>query len=211
MMSTPSITKTAPSPSARQASASGLVPYRVSVRQFEKMIGAGVFGERDHVELLEGILVDKMTKRPPHNFTVTTIADTIRAVVGSDWVVREEKSVVLGRFSRPEPDVAIARGPRDRYRSVSPSAADLAALIEAADTSYAKDRGSKWRKYAASKIPVYWIVNLPLRQIEVYTEPSGRGKTAAYQVSKVYGEDDEVPIILGGRELGRLKVRDVLS
>jgi Uma2 family endonuclease len=210
-MSPPSVTKTAASPIARKASASGLVPYRVSVRQFERMIGAGVFGEHDHVELLEGILVDKMTKHPPHNFTVTTIADTIRAVVGSDWVVREEKSVVLGRFSRPEPDVAIARGPRDRYRSVSPSTADLTARIEVADTSYAKDRGNKWRKYAASKVPVYWILNLPLRQIEVYTEPSGRGKTAAYQVSKVYGEDDEVPIILAGRELGRLKVRDVLS
>ena len=210
-MSPPSVTKTPASPIARKASASGLVPYRVSVRQFERMIGAGVFGEHDHVELLEGILVDKMTKNPPTNFTVATIADTYRAVVGLDWVGHEEKSVVLGRFTRPEPDVSVARGPRDRYRSISPRAADLASLIEVDDTSYAKDHGKKWRKYAASKIPVYWIVNLPMRQIEVYTEPSGRGKTAAYQVSKVYGEDEEVPIILTGRELGRLKVRDVLS
>ncbi len=210
-MPTPSVTKAALPPNARKARASGVIPYRVSVRQFRKMIDAGVFRDGDHVELLEGILVDKLTKHPPHNFTVTTIADTFRAVVGPDWVVREEKSVVLGRFSRPGPDVAIARGPRERYRSVSPGAADLAALTEVADTSYAKDRGSKWRKYAGSKIPLYWIVNLPLRQIEVYTEPTGRGKSAVYQVSKVYGVDDEVPIIVGSRELGRLRVRDVLS
>jgi Uma2 family endonuclease len=210
-MSTASVTQTAPSPSARPASASGVVPYRMTVRQFEKMIDAGVFRDGDHVELLEGILVDKMAKHPPHNFTVAKVADNFRAVVGSEWVVQEEKSVVLGRFSRPEPDVAIARGPRERYRSGSPNAADLASLIEVADTSFAKDRGNKWRKYAASKIAIYWIVNLPLRQIEVYTEPSGRGRSAVYQVNKVYGEDDEVPVVLAGRELGRLKVRDVLS
>ena len=100
---------------------------------------------------------------------------------------------------------------RERYRSVSPNAADLASLIEVADASYVKDRGKKWRKYAASEIPVYWIVNLPMRQIEVYTEPSGRGRSAVYQVSKVYSSDDEIPVVLAGRELGRLKVRDLLS
>jgi Uma2 family endonuclease len=211
MMSTPSATKTAPSPTARQTSASGLVPYRVSVRQFERMISASVFGEHDHVELLEGILVDKMTKNAPHDFSVGGIAEAFRTTAGPEWVVREEKSVVLGRFSHPEPDIAMARGPRDRYRSTSPKAVDLAALVEVSDSTYLKDRGIKWRKYAASKIPVYWIVNLPLRQIEVYTEPTGRGKSAAYQVSKVYSEDNEFPIIIAGRELGRLKVRDVLS
>jgi Uma2 family endonuclease len=210
-MSTPSVIPTAAQSVTRPANRSGVVPYRVSVRQFTKMIGAGVFGEHDHVELLEGLLVDKMVKHPPHNFTVAEIADKFRAVIGPDWVVHEEKSVVLGRFSRPEPDVSIARGPNARYRSVSPSAADLAMLIEVADTSYAKDRGSKWRMYARSRIPVYWIVNLPLRQIEVYSQPAGRGNAAAYQVTAVYAASDEVPVILDGRELGRLKVSDVLS
>ena len=211
MMSSPSVIPAAPTPGTRPANRSGVVPFRVSVRQFEKMIGAGVFGERDHVELLDGILVDKMTKHPPHNFTVAETADALRAVLGPDWVLHEEKSVILGRFSRPEPDIAIARGPRDRYRSVSPKAADLGMLTEVSDASYAKDRGSKWRKYAAAKIPVYWIVNLPARQIEVYTQPAGRGKAAAYQVTTVYSAKDEVPVVLGGKELGRLKVSDVLS
>jgi Uma2 family endonuclease len=210
-MSTPSTIPTATSPGARSAGGSGLIPYRVSVRQFEKMIDAGAFGEHDHVELLDGILVDKMTKHPPHNFTVAETADALRAVLGPDWVLHEEKSVILGRFSRPEPDVAIAKGPRGRYRLVSPRAADLAMLVEVADSTYAKDRGSKWRKYAAAKIPVYWIVNLPARQIEVYTEPTGRGKAARYQSVKVYGSDDEIPVILSGQELGRFKVSDVLS
>jgi Uma2 family endonuclease len=142
-MSTQSTIPTAPSPATRPVSSSGVIPYRVSVRQFRKMISAGVFGEHDHVELLDGILVDKMTKHPPHNFTVAEIADVFRAVIGPDWVIQEEKSVILGRFSLPEPDVAVAKGPRERYRSVSPKATDLGLLIEVADTSYAKDRGNK--------------------------------------------------------------------
>jgi Uma2 family endonuclease len=211
MMSNPSVIPTAPRTSPRSASGSGVTPYRISVRQFEKMIDTGVFGEHDHVELLEGILVNRMTKNEPHNFTVGELAEALRAIVNPDWVVREEKSIVLGRFSRPEPDLAVARGPRERYRSVSPKMPDLGLLVEVADSSYPADRGKRWVKYAGSGIPVYWIVNLPLRQVEVYSEPSGRGKAAAYQVPKVYAPDDDVPVILTGRELGRLKVREILS
>ena len=83
-------------------------------------------------------------------------------------------------------------------------------LIEVADTSYSIDRGMKWQKYAAVKIATYWIVNLPQRQIEVYTAPSGRGKSAGYRDVTIYGEDDEVPLIIEGRELGRIKVGDIL-
>src|ERR1017187_8297616 len=135
MMSNPSVIPTAPRTSPRSASGSGVTPYRISVRQFEKMIDAGVFGEHDHVELLEGILVNRMTKNEPHNFTVGELAEALRAIVNPDWVVREEKSIVLGRFSRPEPDLAVARGPRERYRSVSPKMPDLGLLVEVADSS----------------------------------------------------------------------------
>ena len=81
-MSTPSVIPTAAPSVTRPANRSGVIPYRVSVRQFTKMIGAGVFGEHDHVELLEGLLVDKMVKHPPHNFTVAEIADALRAIIG---------------------------------------------------------------------------------------------------------------------------------
>jgi len=201
---------TAPPAGPPAATASGVVPYRLTVRQFEKMIDAGVFRDEDHVELLGGLLVDKMVKKDPHNFAVGELAERFRDALKPAWVVLEEKSVVLGRFWRPEPDVAVARGPRARYRSNAPGRDDLGLLVEVADTSYAKDRGKKWRKYAAAKIATYWIVNLPQRQIEVYTASFGRGKSAGYRDVTIYGEDDEVPLIIEGRELGRIKVRDVL-
>ncbi len=151
-MSTPTKTAipSAPLSGAGSATASGLVPYRLTVRQFEKMNDAGVFRDEDHVELLGGLLVDKMVKQDPHNFTIDMLGD-------------------------------------------------------------AKDRGTKWRKYAACGISVYWIVNLPLRQLEVYSGPAGRGKSAGYRDCKIYGPDDEVPLVLDGRELRRIKVSEVLA
>src|ERR1700679_1084197 len=141
MMSTPTQTAipSAPPSGTPPTAASGLVPYRLTVRQFEKMIDAGVFRDEDHVELLGGLLVDKMVKKDPHNFSVGELAELFRDFLKPNWVVREEKSMVLGLFWRPEPDLAIARGPRERYRSKGPRRADVRMLVEVADTSYAKD------------------------------------------------------------------------
>ena len=195
---------------ARPRSSSGIVPYRLTVRQFERMIDAGVFRDEDHVELLGGLLVDKMVKKDPHNFSVGELGEALREILKPDWMVREEKSVVLGRFWRPEPDIAVARGPGTRYRSSAPRRADLGLLAEVADASYPNDRGMKWRRYAAAGVAVYWILNLPQRQLEVYSVPSGRGKLAAYRDVQLFGPDDEVPVILEGRERGRIKIGDLL-
>ena len=57
-----------------------------------------IFRDKDHVELLGGILVDKMTKKDPHNFAVGELSELLRDTLKPDWVGREEKSAVLGRF-----------------------------------------------------------------------------------------------------------------
>lgn len=199
----------APTPSQRHAAGFGLVPYRLTVRQFEKMIGAGVFRDGDHVELLGGLLVDKMVKHPPHNVAVGSLAALFRELL-TGWFVNEEKPINLSTWSSPEPDIAVIRGRLREYGARNPTAAEIGIIVEVADSSYAKDRGAKWRIYATAKIPVYWIVNLPRRQIEVYSDPSGRGKSAEYRDVKIAGADDEIPLVIEGRELGRIKVRDVL-
>ena len=189
---------------------SGLVPYRLTVRQYLKIIDAGVFPYDARVELLGGVLAAKMTKYAPHNFAIFALGENLRSLVPAGWLVREEKSVVLGRFWRPEPDIAVVRGPDDRYRTNDPARPDLDLLIEVADSSYVPDRGVKWRAYAAAGVPVYWIVNLPLRQVEIYTIPGGRGKSAAYRDCVTFGAGDEAPVVVGGKEVGRVGVKDIL-
>ncbi|MFO0891571.1 MAG: Uma2 family endonuclease [Isosphaeraceae bacterium] len=186
-------------------------PYRLSVRQYMKMIEAGVFADDLRVELLGGRLFPIMTKYPPHNFAVMFLGQTFNRLLAPDWYAREEKSIVLVGSSRPEPDLAVVRGPVERYRDRDPRSSDLGLLVEVSEGSYSRDRGMKWRKYAAAGVPTYWIVNLAKKRIEVYASPAGRGHAPAYRETSTFGPDDEVPIVLEGRERGRVPVRDVIG
>ncbi len=188
----------------------GAGAYRLTVRQFEKMIDAGIFPHDSRVELLGGFLVERMTKNDPHNFAVDQLADDLRRIVAVGWFIREEKSVVLGHHDRPEPDIVVVRGDRRNFHR-APRSQNLALLIEVADTTYAKDRGPMWRRYAAAGIPVSWIVNLAQRLVEVYSEPAGRGGSALYRTSMTYGQEAEVPVVIDGDEIGRILVKDLLT
>jgi Uma2 family endonuclease len=183
----------------------------ISVNHYLAMILDGTIPHDARLELLDGRLVEQMTKYAPHTFTVDGLAEAFRLLLpGLGWVVREEKPLILGQFWRPEPDIAIVIGPKDRYRKDDPLKADVALLIEVADSSYATDRGEKWRAYAAARIPIYWIVNINKSQVEVYRDPIGRGKTARYRQTDVFTIDAEVPVVIDGQEVGRIVVKEIL-
>jgi Uma2 family endonuclease len=193
-----------------EALKTGIRPYRLTVEQYLKMIDAGIFREGHRVELLGGMLVAQMTKHESHNFSVRSLGYLVRGLVPADWLVSEEKSVVIGKRWRPEPDIAVIRGPNDRYRAEAPKAEDIAMLAEIADSSYATDRGMKWRRYAACGVPSYWIVNIPGRVVEVYGDPADEGGSFRYRDAKLFGLEDEIPLVIDGREVGRIAVRDLL-
>ena len=102
------------------------------------------------------------------------------------------------------------KGPDSVYGTRLARAEDVALLVEVADTSYAKDSGPKLRRYASFRIPVYWIVDLNRRIVEVRTQPFGKGKQAGYARCDVYQKHDQVPVVLDGREAGRIAVADLL-
>jgi len=190
--------------------ARGWKPYRLTGRQFLKMIRAGVFPDHHNVELLGGLLVEQMTKFAPHTFAIAQLHDAIRSMLAVGWIIQQEAMLGLGRRWRPEPDLTVVRGAWSSYRDRSPVAADVALIIEVADSSYRIDRGSKWRRYAAVGIPAYWIVNLTKRQIEVYSGPAGQGRSASYQNLVTFDEAAEIPVVIEAREVGRIAVRDIL-
>lgn len=203
-------TTVSPQPAhAASPRAAGLVPYRFTVRQFEQMIGAGVFREGDCAELLNGV-VSTVTKHPPHNFCVGALSDLLRPILGLGFFLAEEKSARSGRYWRPEPDIAVVRGARSDFRRNLPTLRQIALAVEVADTSYRTDRTIKWRKYAASGVPAYWIVSLENRIVEVFTRPSGRGKSAAYHDTQTYNSDAQIPVALDRQEIGAVKVSEFL-
>jgi Uma2 family endonuclease len=183
--------------------------YRLSVEQYHRMIEAGVLDEDDPVELLEGWLVKKMPKNPPHGYAKWKLAELLRGTIAGGWIVKAEDPVTA-TDSEPEPDLTVVRGRIDDYRTRHPGPEDTALAAEVADSSLRRDRGLKKRIYARAGIPVYWIVNLVDRRIEVYTEPSGPAETPDYGRREDFGPEAEVPVALDGREVGRIAVREVL-
>jgi hypothetical protein len=194
-----------------EGGAGGTNLYRLTVGQFLAMIRAGVFREGERVELLGGLLVEKMVKHPPHNFGVTRIAEALRAILPAGWIVWEEKSVALDTRSRPEPDIAVVRGPIVNFRDRDPKSKEIALIVEVAESSYSEDSGRKWALYAAAKIPVHAILNIPVRRLELYSKPWGRGHSARYRQADIFDASSEFPVLLEGRELGRVAVKDVLA
>ncbi len=185
-------------------------PYLLTVEQYRKMIDAGVFSSSDRVELLGGKLIEKMTEYPPHSFGVDAIASMLRSLLGNAWAVREEKAIDLDRDSRPEPDIVVAHGPRETYRARDPSPRDIVMIVEVADSSDRDDRGERWVRYAAAKIPVYAILNINARRFELYMKPVGAGLSARYREAVLFSDSESMPILIAGQEAGRIAVRDVL-
>jgi Uma2 family endonuclease len=182
--------------------------YRLSVEQYEKMVEAGVLKSGERVELIDGLLLQKMTQHPPHATSVEATTEALRAVLLEGWVVRDRKPIRLAT-SEPEPDVTVARGPRRLYEERHPRPADIAALVEVADSSLDEDRSDKNAMYARARIAVYWIVNLVHAQVEVYTDPRA-GRNPGYRLRHDYRIGEDVPVVVDGREVGRIPVRDLL-
>lgn len=182
--------------------------YRFRVDQYERMIAAGVLTSEDRVELIDGVVVRKMTQNPPHAAAIDYTVAALRPLLREDWLLREQKPIKLSD-SEPEPDLVILRGPLRLYERRHPRPADLAVVVEVADTTLEFDRRDKGLAYARARIPVYWIINLIDRRVEVYTEPKG-GKSPAYRRRTDYSPDAEVPLVIDGDEVGKIRVRELL-
>ena len=180
--------------------------YRFSVDQYHRMIESRILGEDDPIELLEGYLVVKMPHSPEHDFALTALVELLGPMKPPGFTLRGQCAATIQQ-SEPEPDVAIARGDRTLYRHRHPGPADTALVIEVSAASLARDRGDKARIYAQAGIPVYWVVNVDDKQIEVYTQPNGSG----YAQSDVYPVGADVPVVLDGTAVGAIAVADLMG
>lgn len=184
--------------------------WQLTVEQYHTMITAGILIDGDPVELLEGWLVIRMLKNPPHSFTTQILKEILAVLLPLDWLINVQEPITTGD-SEPEPDLSIVRGDRRMYSDRHPSPEDVGLVIEVADSSVERDRTIKKRIYARAGIPIYWIVNLPEQQIEVYSEPehNSGGERSSYQQCQIFNANTKVPIYLSGKNIGSLKGQDI--
>jgi Uma2 family endonuclease len=183
--------------------------YRFSVAQYQRMIEAGVLSPEDKVELLEGYVVYKMPRNPPHDGTIQVITKRLGRRIPTGWDLRVQLTIEL-TDNQPEPDFSVARGDETTYLTHHPVATDLGLVIEVTDTSLLRDQRDKSRIYARAGIPVYWIINLVDRRVEVYTQPSGPTAAPSYGALQTYQPGDTVPLVLDGAPVASVPVADLL-
>ncbi len=180
--------------------------YRLTVQQFDRMILDGTIADADRVELVEGLLVTKMGRNRPHVQAGNKGFWTLARVLAPGWHVRKEDPLVVSEWSKPEPDLAVVRGEVADYDNRDVTAADVAMVVKIADSSLSADRDDMARVYAGGGIPVYWVVNLVDRQIEVHTGPGPAG----YAVTNVFRLNQDIVIVIDGVEVGRIAVAEMM-
>ena len=185
--------------------------FRWTPEQFQKAAEEGWFQDRK-VELLDGE-VYYMVRNPLHRNCVWKLHEMFCALLDKQqWTITREDDVEMGDDWVPSPDVAALRGNFDLLKADLLKGADVALLVEVSHKTYARDRGWKLPRYAHNKIPVYWIVSIERRTVEVFTNPVGQGDLATYAGTPLVFHDGEaVPVEVDRSVLGHLDVKEIFS
>ena len=133
------------------------------------MIEAGILGEDEHVQLVDGMLVAMSPQGRPHAFVIQELNRLLVRALSDDYKVLTQLPLTLGDDSEPEPDLAVVNARDGASRTEHPTTALL--VIEVAGESLRFDRRSKAALYARARVAEYWIVNLAEATIEVYRKP----------------------------------------
>jgi Uma2 family endonuclease len=180
--------------------------YRMTMEEYEAMVASGAFKGRHRCHLINGLLVARMTDNPPHAIADDLCGQDLARVLPG-WYIRPAKPVRLpGQITMNEPDRCVVRGPARNCRGQHPGPADVALVVEVADSSLADDRELGTKVYGPAGLPVYWIVNLVDRQVEVYTGPGPAGSASR----RDYRPGDAIPVAIDGQQLGEIAVDDIL-
>src|SRR5436305_4096318 len=79
---------------------------RFTVDEYHRMIQTGILEEDDSVELLEGWIVLKMPRNPPHDVAIDLAREAIETRLPAGWRVRVQSAITTSD-SEPEPDLAV--------------------------------------------------------------------------------------------------------
>jgi hypothetical protein len=181
--------------------------HRFTVAQFQQLEATGMFRAEDRVELIEGLIVRRERLSPMNATCIGRLRDALAERFPAGWFVRIQMDVAF-HDSQPVPDGSVACGDWDDYADHHPGAEDVGLVVEVAEATVEVDRTSKLRLYARERIPTYWIVNIPERQLEVYTRPR-EGEKPTYGRREVF-VTGSVSYLLDGAAIGPIPVADLL-
>lgn len=142
--------------------------HRLDVGTYNQIVASGAL-EGQHVELLDGAIVDMSPKSPAHIAVVSRLVRHFAAA--PQWWMQVQDPIEIPPDSEPEPDLALSEAePAPDTLLRKPLL-----VIEVSVSSHAVDRNVKARLYARAGIPTYWLIDVPARAVEARTIPGEHG------------------------------------
>jgi Uma2 family endonuclease len=148
---------------------------RISTDRYEMMIATGVLTKYDHIELVEGDMLDMAPIGDQHTAITSRLHEFFVFALARSATVVSGGAIKLGDFSEPQPDLMLLKRRADFYSGKRPEAPDVLLLIEVSDSSLAFDLGVKLNLYARYGVSEYWVVDVEGRRVVCHREPTPKG------------------------------------
>jgi Uma2 family endonuclease len=142
---------------------------RLTAAEYMRMVEAGVFGENERLELIDGVLCHMTPQSVPHARTIRLLSRLLFRQLGEQYDLDTQLPLQLGEHSVPEPDLAVVTREEGVRRDSHPRHALL--VIEVARESLREDRAMKGPLYARHGIPEFWLIDVNRQRVEVYRQP----------------------------------------
>lgn len=147
---------------------------RMTSVQVDELLRLGRLDDADHCELLDGVLIEMPPIGPDHSSLTDILAAELGRAYGGAGFVRCGNPIEAGLYSRPQPDLSVVSGRPTDYRARLPRGGEVLLVVEVSVSTLTRDH-AKGLVYAQAGVPVYWIVDLDGRRIEVHEEPTDEG------------------------------------
>ncbi len=174
---------------------------RLDVNDYYRMAEAGILGEDDRVELIDGGLIDMAPIGQGHAATVGGLNETLVLACDGHAIVWPQNPIQLDQWNAPQPGLTVLRRRADFYATGErPGPPDVLLLVEVADSSLRFDRTAKLPLYARAGIAELWIVDMKRRVLEAHRTPAGDG----YRDMATHQAGDQLALLLAPEIVVRL-------
>jgi Uma2 family endonuclease len=152
--------------------------HRFTAGEYRAMGEAGVLGEDDRVELVDGEIVDMAPIGSRHLSCVVSLTQLLVERAQGQYFVSVQNPVRLSERDEPQPDLTLLKR--------RPDPRDILAVVEVSDTTLSYERNINLPLYARAGISEAWVSDLQAGNVEVHSEPAPDG----YHESRSFGSGD---------------------
>jgi MEMO1 family protein len=140
-----------------------------TVHEFHEMAKAGILGEKERVELIEGEIIQMSPIGRPHVLGISRLVHLLVPLVGEEGLISPQGSFRISEHTELLPDFVVMRN--KEYDEI-PGPADALLVIEVSDSSLSRDLSSKAAIYAEAGVQEYWVWDVQQHVVHQFAEPS---------------------------------------